>query len=61
MDEKKSVTTPINIYIELVSAKKELDWCTAICGHMPEFLKAQSSINRVVDYLDDVVKRELKI
>lgn len=52
---------PINIYVELVSAKTELDECAAICGHMPQFSKAQNSINRVVAYLDDQIKKEFKI
>ena len=52
---------PINIHVELVSAKTELDGCAAICGHMPQFSKAQQSINRVVAYLDGQIKKELKI
>ena len=57
----KSVTTPLNIYVELISAKTELDGCSAVCGHMPQFSKALHSINRVVAYLDAQMKKEFKI
>ena len=51
----------LNIYVELVSAQTGLGECTGICGHLPQFSKAQQSINRVVAYLDEKIRKEMNI